>query len=136
MAELKLEIITPEKVAYSDTVQSVVLPGTEGEMGALANHVPMVTMLSPGDLQVSKDGKIVDLAVGEGFVEVTAHHVTVLTDMALEASEIDEDQAQKAIERAQEALKNEPADSDEAKMLMATVQRSMAQLNVKKRWRK
>ncbi|MEM9400328.1 MAG: ATP synthase F1 subunit epsilon [Verrucomicrobiota bacterium] len=136
MAGLRLEIITPDKVAFSEEVHSVILPSADGEMGALANHVPMVTMLNPGELQVQQiNGESLNLAVGEGFVEVTGHHVSVLTDMALESVDINESVAEEAIKRAEEALKSEPADSDEAKLLMASIQRNVAQLKVKRRKR-
>ena len=89
-ATLRLEIVTPEAKAYSEDVEMVTLPGAEGELGVYPNHVPLLTTLKPGELRVLKGGRETFLAVGEGFVEIKADAVSVLTDMALEASQIDE----------------------------------------------
>lgn len=133
---LKLEIVTPEKQAYSEEVSSVLLPGVEGELGILPNHIPLLTMIKPGHLLVHQDGKDHDLAVGEGFVEVTGKKVIVLTDMALEASEIDEGAVEEAMKRAEQKLAEVKHENpDEAAILMATIQKSMAQLKVKRRRR-
>ncbi|MEM6822435.1 MAG: ATP synthase F1 subunit epsilon [Verrucomicrobiota bacterium] len=132
---LQLDIITPEKKAYSESVDSVVLPGVEGEMGALTGHEPLMTMIQPGDLQVIQGGETQHLAVGEGFVEVTGSKVTVLTDMALQESEIDESHVEEALKRAQEALEEKEEGSEEAALIMASIQKSLAQLNVKRRRR-
>ncbi|MEM1157679.1 MAG: ATP synthase F1 subunit epsilon [Verrucomicrobiota bacterium] len=132
---IQLEIVTPEKLAYSETVDAVVLPGVEGEMGALTGHEPLMTMIQPGDLQVQQSGETHHLAVGEGFVEVTGSKVTVLTDMALEEKEIDVDHVEKALESARKALEGKDEHSEEAAMLRATIQKQLAQLNVKRRRR-
>jgi F-type H+-transporting ATPase subunit epsilon len=132
---LQLEIVTPEKLAYSESVDSVVLPGVEGEMGALTGHEPLMTMIHPGDLRVIKAGETHHLAVGEGFVEVTASKVTVLTDMALKEEEIDEKHVEAALESARKALEEKEEGSEEAAMLLASIQKQMAQLNVKRRRR-
>ena len=93
-ATLRLEIVTPEATAYSEDVEMVTLTGSEGELGVYPNHVPLLTTLKPGELRVLKGGKETFLAVGEGFVEVKADAVSVLTDIALEASSIDEGAAE------------------------------------------
>ena len=86
---LKLEIVTPEGVTYSENVEMVTLPGSEGELGVYPNHVPLLTTLNPGELRVLKGGRESFLAIGEGFVEITGSSVSVLTDMALEATVIE-----------------------------------------------
>ncbi|MGF1655477.1 MAG: ATP synthase F1 subunit epsilon [Verrucomicrobiales bacterium] len=131
---LTLEIITPEKAAYSAPVEMVILPGVEGELGILPRHIPLVTEIKSGDLVITKDGKQEYLAVGEGFVEVTGDRCVVLTSMALEESEIDEDAAAKAIERAQKAMEEKLTDEDQA-AYQAELLRSMAMLNLKRRRR-
>ena len=83
MATLKLEIVTPEAKIYSEDVDMVTLPGSEGELGVYPKHVPLLTTLKPGELRVMKDGRETAMAVGEGFVEIKADAVSVLTDMAL-----------------------------------------------------
>src|SRR5256714_15361323 len=97
---LKLEIVTPEKTAYSEDVEMVTLPGSEGELGVYPNHVPLLTTLNPGELRVLKGGKETFLAIGEGFVEITASRGSVLTDMALEPAVIDESAAEMAVDPA------------------------------------
>ena len=103
-ATLRLEIVTPEARAYSDDVELVVLPAVEGEMGVYPQHIPLITQLKPGELVVTKGGKQIALAVGEGFVEVTGEKVSVLVDMALQESEIDEKAVEEAIARAEARL--------------------------------
>src|SRR3954468_3608760 len=127
MATLRLEIVTPEKTAYSEDVDMVTLPGSEGELGVYPNHVPLLTMLKPGELRVIKDGKETALAIGEGFVEVTGDKVSVLTDMALLSEAIDVNAAEKAVERAQAAMKEGPA-AEDVVAIQASLQKALAQL--------
>src|ERR1700743_296925 len=103
-ATLHLEIVTPEKLAYSDDVESVVIPAVEGEMGVLPQHIPLMTQIHSGELVISKGGKKAYLAWGEGSATVTQTRVNVLTDMAIEWQHIDEGAAEAAIKRAREAL--------------------------------
>ena len=131
-ATLRLEIVTPEATAYSEDVEMVTLTGAEGELGVYPNHVPLLTTLKPGELRVLKDGKETFLAVGEGFVEVKADAVSVLTDLALEASSIDESAAEAAVARAQAAMKEDHG-SEEVAAIQATLQKALAQLHVKRR---
>lgn len=131
---LKLEIITPETTAYSENVEMVTLPGGDGEFGVYPNHVPLLTTLNPGELRVLKGGRETFLAVGEGFVEVTGNSVSVLTDMALEPSVIDEHAAEAAVARAQAAMK-EDLGSEEIAAVQASLQKALAQLHVKRRRR-
>ena len=132
MATLKLEIVTPEKTAYSEDVEMVTLPGSEGELGVYPNHVPLLTTLNPGELRVLKDGRESFLAVGEGFVEITGDAVSVLTDMALEPAAIDEHAAEAAVARAQKAMKEDHG-SEEVAAIQASLQKALAQLHVKRR---
>ncbi len=131
-ATLRLEIVTPDATAYSEDVQMVTLPGAEGELGVYPNHVPLLTTLLPGELRVLKDGRETFLAVGEGFVEIRGERVSVLTDVALEASNIDETAAEAAVARAQAAMKEDHSAEDVA-ALQATLQKALAQLNVRRR---
>ena len=134
MATLKLEIVTPEKTAYSEDVEMVTLPGSEGELGVYPNHVPLLTTLNPGELRVLKGGKETFLAIGEGFVEITGSTVSVLTDMALEPAVIDESAAEAAVARAQAAMK-EDLGKEECAAVTASLQKALAQLHVKRRRR-
>ena len=132
---LRLEIVTPEARAYSDDVEFVVLPAVEGEMGVYPQHIPLITQLKPGELVVTKDGKQIALAVGEGFVEITGEKVSVLVDMALQESEIDEKAVEEAIARAEARLKEQHVGDEEAALVQAAIAKSLAQLHVKRRRR-
>jgi F-type H+-transporting ATPase subunit epsilon len=134
-ATLHLEIVTPESRAYSDDVEMVVLPAVEGEMGIYPQHIPLITQIKPGELVVTKNGRQTALAVGEGFVEITADKVSVLVDMALQEADIDESAAEDAIRRAEARLKEEHIGGEEAAMVQAAIAKSLAQLNVKRRRR-
>jgi len=133
MPTLRLEIVTPEAKAYSEDVDMVVVPGTEGELGILPQHVPLLTAIKPGELRVLKDGQETFLAVGEGFVEVTQERVIVLTDMALDDTQIDEATAQAEFDKAQEALKSQRLSDEEHVTVQASLEKSIAQLHLKRR---
>ena len=132
MTTLRIEIVTPETTAYSEDVEMVTLPGAEGELGVYPNHVPLLTTLNPGELRVLKGGQETFLAIGEGFVEITGKSVSVLTDMALDVSAIDENAAEAAVARAKAAMK-EDLGSEEIASVQAALSKAMAQLHVKRR---
>jgi len=96
MATLKLEIITPEAKTFSEDVDMVTLTGAEGEMGILPQHMPLMTQLIAGEIVAQKGGETIFLAVGDGFVQVTGDRVSILTDMAIRAENIDEAAAEEA----------------------------------------
>jgi F-type H+-transporting ATPase subunit epsilon len=136
MATLKLEIVTPEKVAYSDDVDGVLLPAVEGEMGVLPMHIPLMTMIHPGEIAVTKGSQKHFLAVGEGFVTINQTSVRVLTDMAIEWEQIDEAAAEAAVKRAEEAMaRKHELGGEESAAVQAALAKSLAQLKVKRRQR-
>jgi F-type H+-transporting ATPase subunit epsilon len=130
---VRLEIVTPESKTFSDDVDSVVIPGVEGEIGVLPMHAPLMTLLQPGELRVMKNGEETRLAVGEGFVEITQEKIAVLTDMAVKESEIDESAAEEAIRRAEEAMRGERMSDEEQATTKAALMRSLALVKVKRR---
>jgi F-type H+-transporting ATPase subunit epsilon len=130
---LRLEIVTPEAKTYSDDVDSVVIPGIDGELGVLPMHAPVMTLLEPGELRVLKGGQELRLAVGEGFVEITPEKVAVLTDMAVKESDIDESAAEEAIRRAEQAMSGEKLTNEEYAANNAALLRSLALVKVKRR---
>jgi F-type H+-transporting ATPase subunit epsilon len=132
---LKLEIVTPEKVAYSEDVDMVTLPGTQGEMGVFPGHVPLMTQIVPGALSVRKGAQEFLLAVGDGFAEITGDHVSILTDMAVKADSIDEVKAEEA-RRAAEARLRQKLSAEEVAATNAALAHSLAQLHVKRRHRR
>jgi F-type H+-transporting ATPase subunit epsilon len=131
-ATLKLEIVTPEEKIYSEDVNMVTLPGSEGELGVYPNHVPVLTALRPGELRIVKDGRETAMAVGEGFVEIKADGVSILTDMALQSEKIDIAAAEEAVARAQAAMK-EDTSPEQVVAIQASLQKALAQLHVRRR---
>ncbi len=129
---LKLEIVTPDSKTYSEDVEMVTLPGVEGEMGVYPMHVPLMTQIVAGEVIARKNGQDYFLAIGGGFVEITADRVAILTDMAIRAENIDEAKAEEARRRA-EARLAERIDDEEAAMVSAALAHSLAQLQVKRR---
>ena len=131
---LRLEIVTPEASIFADEVDTVVLPGIEGEMGILPQHAPLVTLLTAGELVITKSGKVNVMAVGEGLVEITGSSTRILTDAAVGEAAIDEGAVQAALERAQARLK-EGANltAEEIAATEASILHSLAQLKVKRR---
>jgi F-type H+-transporting ATPase subunit epsilon len=132
---MRLDIVTPEKKVFSDEIDSVVVPGSEGEIGILKSHAPIVTTLQPGELRYMKNGVETSLAIGTGIVEVSNDRVSVLTDMALGAAEIDDDAVEKAIERAQKAMTEKDLLPEDHAAAMILMQKSLAQLHIKRRHR-
>ena len=131
---LKIEIVTPEAKTYSEDVEMVTLPGIEGEMGVYPMHVPLMTQIVAGEVSVRKGGQEHFFAVGEGFVEITAERVSIMTDMAINADNIDEARAEEARKRA-EARLSEKLSEEEMASVTAALAHSLAQLHVKRRRR-
>jgi F-type H+-transporting ATPase subunit epsilon len=131
---LQLEIVTPEATVYSELVEMVTLPAVEGQMGVLPQHVRLMTQLVPGELIVRKNGHEDYLAVGEGLVEITNDHVSIVTNMAVAIENIDEAAAEEARQRAAARLR-EKLSSEEVASVNAALARSLAQLHVKRRHR-
>lgn len=134
---LHLDIVTPEKKVFSDSVDNVYLPGEEGEIGVLPLHAGLVTALKPGELRYLHNGQVVTLAIGSGFAEITQTKVVVLTDMALEEAEIDVLSAEEAIQRAQQALHNveHSMDAEEVAFLHGVIAKSTAAIQFKRKSR-
>jgi len=89
MSGIKLDIVTAERVVFSEDVDVVVAPGVEGQLGILPHHTPLMTMLQPGELRVKKGGEEFFLAISGGFLEVRPDRVIVLADAAERVEEID-----------------------------------------------
>ncbi len=133
MAPMLLEIVTAERLVYSDEVDIVVAPGMEGELGILPHHAPLLTILQPGELRIQKTGQEdVYMAVTGGFLEVTGNRVIVLADAAERSEEIDEARAQEALRRAEERLERREEGQDLQRAL-ASIRRSRLRLDVKRR---
>ena len=131
-ATLKLEIVTPEAIVFSEDVNMVTLPALDGQIGVYPQHIPLMTQIVPGEIIVLKDGQESFLAVGEGVVEVTATRVAIVTDMAIPADHIDEAKVEEARQRAAARLQDKISD-EEVASVNASLARSLAQLKVKRR---
>jgi F-type H+-transporting ATPase subunit epsilon len=131
---LKLEIVTPEGVAYSEQVDMVTLPSIDGQLGVLPHHVPLMTQIVPGEMVARLGGSDTFLAVGEGMVYVSTDRVSILTDMAIAAENIDEAKAEEARQRAAARLR-EKLSGEEIASVNGALARSLAQLRVKRRRR-
>ena len=131
---LKLEIITPQATVFSEDVHMVTLPAVDGQMGVYPHHLRLITQLVPGEVIVTKDGQERYLAVGEGLVEVADDHVAIVTDMAIPADRIDEAKVEEARARAAARLSEKISD-EEVASVNASLARSLAQLQVKRRRR-
>jgi len=135
MATIKLEIVTPEAKIFSDDVDMVTLTGSDGEMGILPQHMPLMTQLVAGEIIAQKGGKTIFLAVGDGFVQVTGDRVAILTDMAIEADNIDEAKAEQARQLAEARLSQKVTDEESA-LIQASLVHATTQLRVKQRRKK
>src|SRR5271156_2088811 len=133
MATLKLEIITPDAKVYDGEAEFVELPGRDGDMGVFPQHEALVTELRAGELRITNKGVVEVLAIGEGFAEITATSIGILTDGAVAEKDIDEKVAEEAVKRAEELLKSSTLQGEELEATQASLARSLAQLRVKRR---
>ena len=131
---LRLEIVTPYAIAFSEDVDMVTLPSIVGQLGVLPQHVRLITQIVPGEIIVERNGQESFLAVGEGLVEITGTRVAIVTDMAIAAERIDEAQVEEARARAAARLQEKISD-EEVASVNASLVRSLAQLQVKRRTR-
>jgi len=126
---LKLDIVTAERVVYSEDVDAVIAPGVEGQLGILPHHAPLMTILQAGELVVRRGGEEDTLAISGGFLEVRPDRVIVLADSAERAEEIDADRAEAAKKRAEQRLMEKPAETDVARV-EASLRRALARLTL------
>jgi len=135
MATFKLEIVTAERMVFSDEVSALIAWGLEGQLAILPHHAPLMTMLQPGDLMIRKDKEEDYLAISGGFLEVRPDKVIILADACERVDEIDIARAEEAKKRAQETLKLGPLTADAA-AAEAALRRSIARLKVAERKRR
>ncbi len=130
---LELEIVTPERLAYSDTVDAVVLPGSEGELGVLPHHAPLVAMLGVGELRIRKAGSEESFAIVGGFLQVLPDKVVVMAETADMASEIDLEKAQEARREAERALETGYTEGADLAAARAALQQALLRIRVAER---
>ena len=126
---LHLEIISPDHTIVSEQVTYVNLPGVNGELGILPGHIPLMAALDIGKLHYQQDSKNYYVFISAGFAEVSNNKVTVLTEAAEKASEIDVARAQAAKERAKARLLKAEEDIDMARA-EAAMHRAIIRLNI------
>jgi F-type H+-transporting ATPase subunit epsilon len=131
---LLLEIVTPERLAYSDTVDAVNLPGIEGELGVLPHHAPLVSMLGVGELRIRKGGSEESFAIVGGFLQVRPDRVVVMAETADLASEIDLERAQEARREAERTLEGAAqTDAVDLAAARASLQQALLRIRVAER---
>ncbi len=139
MAKLSVEIVTAERqVLVDQDVDMVVAPGSEGVVGILPRHAPLLTTLKPGSIRIKKDGNETAMAVGGGFLQVNANRVLILADTAEREDEIDATRAEEGRQRAEQTLREatrsgNPVQAEAARIALG---RSLARLNVVRRRRR
>jgi len=133
---IRLEIVTPERVVYTDDVDMVIAPASEGYVGILPHHAPLLTTLGPGEFRVKKGGVEQVLAVFGGFMDVRGDRVVVLTEDAEHAEDIDAQAAEEARKRAHEALQAGPMTAAEEARARASLQRALVRIRVSERRRR
>jgi F-type H+-transporting ATPase subunit epsilon len=130
MAQLLLEIVTPDKLVLSQDVDYVGAPGLLGEFGVMANHIPFLSALGIGSLMYKLGGKANYVFVSGGFAEVSGNKVTILAEVAERPEDIDVERAKKAQDRAKQRLEREREKVDFARA-QAAIQRAMYRMKVR-----
>jgi F-type H+-transporting ATPase subunit epsilon len=128
--ELMLEIVTPEKMIFSDQIEEVTIPGTEGEFGVLRGHEAFLTSVDIGELNYIKDGKKTYYSVSTGYAEVTGSKVTVLIETAEKSDHIDKDRALKAKDKAESRLGQMTKEDVEYEVMRAALARAITRISV------
>jgi len=135
MKTFTLEIITPERKAFEETVDMVTAPTPDGLVGIMANHVPLFTSLSEGEVKIKSGNNEYFLAIGGGFMEVTASRVSILVSRAVHAHEINEAEIKKALDGARDVVEKQPKGLERNEAL-AIMRRSVLELKIAGKRRK
>ena len=130
---LHLEIVTPERLAYEDDVDMVLVPGIDGELGILPHHTPLVSLLGVGELRIRKGGGEESFAIAGGFLQVRPDKVVVMAETADLASDIDLEKAQQARAEAERALEAGYVEGADLSAARAELQRALIRIRVAER---
>ena len=136
MSSVRLDIVTAERMVYSEDVDAVIAPGVEGQLGILPHHAPLMTTLQAGELLVRKGGEEISLAISGGFLEVRPDRVVVLADAAERADEIDISRAEEARRRAEQRLAEKGASGLDESRADIALRRAIARLAVAEKVRR
>ncbi len=127
--KIRTDVVTAEHLVFSDDVDVLVAPGVDGQLGILPHHIPLIALLSPGELVLKKNGEETSLAIGSGYLEVTPDQIIILVDSAERAEEINVARAEAAKRRAQERLRTASPNIDRERA-EAALRRALARLEV------
>ena len=132
---MHLEVITPEKIIFSDEIEELIAPTVNGEIAILPNHVNLLTQLDPGELTIKAKGKTHHLAVTGGFLQIANNQISLLSDYAVRSEEIDAKKAIEAQQRAEKKMKEERENMTEQEfaIIQADFRRAIAELKVARR---
>ena len=130
---IQLEIVTPERLVYEDEVDSVNVPGIEGELGILPHHAPLLSILGFGELRIRKGGAEESFAIVGGFVQVRPDKVVVMAETADLAAEIDLEKAQEARRDAERALETGYSEGADLSVARAALQTALMRIRVAER---
>ena len=130
---IQLEIVTPERLVYEDEVDSVNVPGIEGELGILPHHAPLLSILGLGELRIRKGGAEESFAIVGGFVQVRPDKVVVMAETADLAAEIDLEKAQEARREAERALETGYSEGADLSAARAALQTALMRIRVAER---
>jgi F-type H+-transporting ATPase subunit epsilon len=132
---MQLEVITPEKVIFSDEIEELIAPTVDGEIAILPHHINLLTQLEPGELTIKTKGKLQHLAVTGGFLQMANGSISLLTDYAVRSEEINAKKALEAHTRAEKRMKEEKErmTEEEFAVVQADFRRAIAELKVAKR---
>jgi len=133
MATVKLDVVSAERVVFSEDVDVVVAPGVEGQLGILPHHAPLMTMLQPGELLIRKGAADFCIAITGGFLEVRPDRIIILADAAERAEDIDVSRAEEAKRRAEERLHEQKATGIDAARAEVSLRRALVRLRAVER---
>ena len=128
--DLTLEIVTPERMAFSGNVEEVTIPGTEGEFGVLRGHEALLSSVDIGQLNFTRNNKKVYFAVNTGYAEVTSNKVTILIETAERSDQIDVNRARKAKDNAEDRMGKITKDNEEYEKMRAALARAITRISV------
>ena len=135
MIKINFKIATPERVVYKDEVEAITLPTQSGEITILPNHLPLISVLKPGEIVIKKGNKILAIVVSGGFIEVLSTKVVVLADTAERSEEIDVARAEAAVKRAETLREEKLTDSREFAKISALIEKELARVKVGRKFR-
>ncbi|MFA6991756.1 MAG: F0F1 ATP synthase subunit epsilon [Candidatus Gracilibacteria bacterium] len=136
MHKMELKIVTPEKIAYESTVEAVSIPTVEGEITVLPGHIPIISAIKSGELKIKIDGKEEYFAITRGVAEVDGQRITILTDAAERADEIDEKRAEEARKKAKEMMSKTKVDEEGYADAVAQLERALSRMRIAKKKRR